>query len=394
MTDTHSLKRLNLLYALVQSMYFAAFAAFCGFQTVFLLDRGFTGGEAGVLAAVRCLAGIIAQPLLGGWLDRHPQVRLKRVLTGMLLVSVVLNLLFYATRPSMLPTALIIFALGALDLNLYPLMDSLGLQFINAGVPLNYSFSRGAGSLAYAVSCVLMGLVPAAMGTQAVILFHALMLMGVILSVNLFPDPPRSAAAEQKAPSHKILEILRGNPSFTLMLLAVFCAVGAVLPIAGFLIHVIEALGGSESHLGLALFLMAVFELPAAFLYPRLHRRFGSRTVMLLAVSGMAGKPLLFLLCPSLPLLLAAQAIQMLGYGLFTPAAVYYANDSVPPEDRIQGQAIMMTASNGLGGMAGNLLAGFAVDLGGPDAMLWLGLFMGLCGMAFAAASLRAAKKR
>ena len=166
MNKTYSVQRLNLLYALVQAVYFAAFSAFCGFQTVFLLDRGFTGGEAGMLASIRCLAGIIAQPVLGGWLDRHPQVRLKRVLTLMLLLSVIINTLFYCTRPTLLITAVITFALGALDLNLYPLVDSLGLQFINAGVDLNYSFSRGAGSLAYAVSCALMGLVSSSMGAQ------------------------------------------------------------------------------------------------------------------------------------------------------------------------------------------------------------------------------------
>jgi len=393
MTKTLSLRRLNLLYALVQAMYFAAFAAFCGFQTVFLLDRGFTGGEAGMLASVRCMAGIIAQPILGGWLDRHPQVSLKKVLTVMLSVSIVLNVLFYFTRPSLLMTAVITLALGALDLNLYPLVDSLGLQFINAGVALNYSFSRGAGSLAYAVSCVLMGLVPAVMGVQSVILFHALLLAGVILSVNLFPAPPAAPAADEKASAaHTIPEILLENPSFTLMLLAVFFTVGATLPIAGFLINVLEPLGGSERHLGFALFLMALFEVPSAYLYPKLQKRFGSQTVMLMAVVGMTVKPLLFLLCSSLPALLAVQVIQMVGYGLFTPAAVYYANENVSPADRVQGQAIMMTASNGLGGMAGNLLAGYAVDLGGAKAMLLFALVLGLLGTLCALLSIRIKK--
>ena len=393
MNKAHSLQRRNLLYGLVQAMYFAAFAAFCGFQTVFLLDRGFTGGEAGMLASIRCLAGIIAQPLLGGWLDRHPQVRLKRVLTLMLLISVVVNTLFYCTRPSLFPTAVITFVLGALDLNLYPLVDSLGLQFINAGVDLNYSLSRGAGSLAYAVSCAVMGLISSSMGAQSVVLAHTLLLSGVIVSINLFPEPPKSPTAQHHGSPHTIFQILRANPSFTLMLLAVFFAVGAVLPIAGFLINVIEPLGGNDSHLGLALFLMGISELPSALLYPKLQRRFGSRSVMVLAVIGMAAKPLVFLLTGSLSLLLAAQIIQMLGYGLFTPAAVYYANDNVPPADRIRGQAIMMTASNGLGGMVGNLLTGFAVDLGGAKGMLLLSFSMALCGVACTAASLRSAKK-
>ena len=395
MSNSYSVRKLNILYSIVQAMYFAAFSAFCGFQTLFILERGFTGSETGMLASVRCLAGIIAQPILGAWLDRHPQIRLKKVLTVMLLISVALNTLFYATRPSLLLTTLIIFLLGALDLNLYPLIDSLGLQFINAGVSINYAVSRGAGSLAYAVACAVMGVISTALGAQSIILCHTVLLLGAILSINLFPDPPAQTAAERKhTASHSIPEILRRNPAFTLMLPAVFFSVGAVLPVAGFLINVLEPLGGNDTDFGFALFIMGVAELPSAFLYPKLQQRFGSQKVMALAVAGMAVKPLLFLLCPSVSLLLAAQMIQMLGYGIFTPAAVYYANDSVPDSDRVQGQAIMMTASNGLGGMAGHAIAGVALDLGGPNAMLGVFFVMGCLGMCFALLSLRAAKKK
>ena len=392
MDNAYSLKRLNLLYALVQVMYFAAFAAFCGFQTALLLDRGFTGSQAGLLAAVRFLAGIIAQPTIGGWLDRHPGVPLKRVLTLMLGAGIAVNLVFYCTRLSLLGTALITLALGVLELNLYPLLDSLGLQFINAGVAINYSFSRGLGSLAYAVACAALGVLTAALGTEVTLLCHMLFLAGVIAAVNLFPAPPAQPEAERAQPSHSIFEILRGNPAFTLMLLAVFFGIAAVMPVVGFLVSIVEARGGSETHLGWALFLMGAAELPAALLFPKLRERLGSAVMMLISVIFMAAKPLLFLLCPTLGTLLLAQLIQLPGYGFFTPASVFYANESVPAADRVRGQAIMMTASNGLGGMAGNLLAGVIVDWGGVNALLLACFGLGLAGIFFAFASLRCQK--
>ena len=395
MTKGVSLRQLNVVYSLIQMMYFAAFAAFCGFQTALLLDRGFTSSQAGVLAAVRFLAGIIAQPAIGGWLDRHPKVPLKRVLTLMLSLGAVVNVVYYMARLSFLGTALITLALGVLELNLYPLLDSLGLQFINAGVEINYSLSRGLGSLAYAVACAALGAFSAAWGTEVTLLCHILLLLGVILAVNLFPAPPeREAEAGREETPHSVGEILRGNPAFTLMLVAVFFGIAAVMPVAGFLIHIVEARGGDESHLGLALFLMGAAELPAALIFARLRERFGSAGMMLIAVVFMAAKPLAFLAAPTLGLLMAAQLIQMPGYGVFTPAAVYYANESVPAADRVRGQTIMMTASNGLGGMAGNLLAGYVVDWGGVNALLVVCFGFGLLGIGFAAASLRAAKKR
>ena len=66
---------------------------------------------------------------------------------------------------------------------------------------------------------------------------------------------------------------------------------------------------------------------------------------------------------------LLAQPLQLLGYGLFTPASVYFVNESVPEADRVRGQTVMMVASNGMGGMLGGLLAGWTLDMGGANWM-------------------------
>ena len=45
-------------------------------------------GAGGKTTAVRCLAGIVCQPLLGGFADRHPQIPLKHIVSLSLLLSV------------------------------------------------------------------------------------------------------------------------------------------------------------------------------------------------------------------------------------------------------------------------------------------------------------------
>jgi PPP family 3-phenylpropionic acid transporter len=122
--------------------------------------------------------------------------------------------------------------------------------------------------------------------------------------------------------------------------------------------------------MGVALFLMASSELPTAFIFSRLKRRFGSARLLCMSMAMSAVKALAFLLAGSLPLLLLAQPIQMLSYGLFTPSAVFFVNESVPEADRVKGQSLMMVASNGLGGVLGSALAGRVLDLGGVNAML------------------------
>ena len=93
-----SLRKLNIMNILAQMLFWAAFAALTGYQTALLLNRGFSSGEAGIFASLRCLAGIIAQPLLGGWADRHPRVPLGKILNVCLAAALAVNILFALTQ--------------------------------------------------------------------------------------------------------------------------------------------------------------------------------------------------------------------------------------------------------------------------------------------------------
>ena len=153
-----SRKRIVLCYVLLQSSFWGMISSICAYQAAIVLDRGFTTGQAGIFCALCYLASLFTQPVIGGWADRHPSVPIKQLLIVMLLPAVALNLVFYFTRPGFALTALIIFLFGVLETNSYPLIDSMGMQYVNAGVKIPYSFARGMGSLTYAVLCVVTGL--------------------------------------------------------------------------------------------------------------------------------------------------------------------------------------------------------------------------------------------
>lgn len=384
-----SIRQLNIRYAILQAGYWAMFAAFGGYQTALLLGRGFSSGDAGVFAALRCLSGIVAQPLLGAWADRHPEIPLKLILNVSLLISLAANTVFYCTSPGFAGTALIFLVLGALELSAYPLVDSLAVQYINVGMEIKYSLGRGLGSLSYAIACILLGVQAERFGVESVLLAHGALIVLLIILVAAYPTFPyrmMPARAAEGSP-HSAWYLLRSNPAFTLMLAAVFFGMVAVLPLASFMVNIVTDRGGSTANLGVALFLMAASELPAAFLFQALWRKFGSTKMLVGALGFMAVKPLLILLAPSLLWVLAVQPIQMLGYGLFTPASVYYANENASATDRVRGQSLMMVASNGMGGVVGNLMAGYLIDLGGVNAMLIACVFCGLIGVAAAMAA-------
>ncbi|OUQ80539.1 MFS transporter [Flavonifractor sp. An10] len=358
----------------MQMGFWAMFAAIVAYQTALLLERGFTNGEAGLMTSVRCLAGIVFQPLLGGFADRHPGVPLKGIVGVSLALSLAAGVWYWA-EPAMglAQTALVWVVIGGLGVSSYPLMDAMAVQFINDGVPIRYSLGRGLGSLAYAVVCVLLGLQVGQWGVETTLVTFLLLTAAEIALVFTYPTWHPKAPAEGRAAAERpqsALSLLRSNPRFTLMLAGVLFGLTAVLPLSNFLVNVILSRGGTAADLGLAMFLMGGFELPAAFLFPKLLRRLGSGRILVLSMAFCTLKGVALLLTWNLAGVLLCQPLQMLGYGLFTPASVYFVNESVPPADRVRGQTIMMVASNGLGGMLGGMLAGFTLDLGGANWML------------------------
>ena len=371
---TPTLRRLDWHYIAMQMGFWAMFAAIVAYQTALLLERGFTNGEAGLMTSVRCLAGIVFQPLLGGFADRHPRVPLKGIVGVSLALSLAAGVWYWA-EPAMglAQTALVWVVIGGLGVSSYPLMDAMAVQFINDGVPIRYSLGRGLGSLAYAVVCVLLGLQVGQWGVETTLVTFLLLTAAEIALVFTYPTWHPKAPAEGRAAAERpqsALSLLRSSPRFTLMLAGVLFGLTAVLPLSNFLVNVILSRGGTAADLGLAMFLMGGFELPAAFLFPKLLRRLGSGRILVLSMAFCTLKGVALLLTWNLAGVLLCQPLQMLGYGLFTPASVYFVNESVPPADRVRGQTIMMVASNGLGGMLGGMLAGFTLDLGGANWML------------------------
>ena len=369
-----SLRRLDWHYIAMQMGFWAMFAAIVAYQTALLLERGFTNGEAGLMTSVRCLAGIVFQPLLGGFADRHPGVPLKGIVGVSLALSLAAGVWYWA-EPAMglAQTVLVWVVIGGLGVSSYPLMDAMAVQFINDGVPIRYSLGRGLGSLAYAVVCVLLGLQVGQWGVETTLVTFLLLTAAEIALVFTYPTWHPKAPAEGRAAAERpqsALSLLRSSPRFTLMLAGVLFGLTAVLPLSNFLVNVILSRGGTAADLGLAMFLMGGFELPAAFLFPKLLRRLGSGRILVLSMAFCTLKGVALLLTWNLAGVLLCQPLQMLGYGLFTPASVYFVNESVPPADRVRGQTVMMVASNGLGGMLGGLLAGFTLDLGGANWML------------------------
>lgn len=371
--------RLSWHYMALQAGFWAMFAAVCAYQAALLAGRGFTSSEIGLVISVRCIAGIFFQPLLGIFADRNPHISLQKIICASLGLSLIAAVLFQFAPMGITGTILAFVVMGGLELSAFPLIDALAVQYINVGVPIKYSLSRGVGSMCYAICCVILGVQADKFGFESTLFVHSALIIVVMILAATYPVYHRESASKDTSP-HSPWYLLKSNPSFAVMLGAMMLGVCGIMPLSFFLDSILGQHSASSTVLGVGFFLMGAAELPTAFVFRPLYRKFGSSYLLAISMFFCLLRVIGTLFAPSLIFLLCMQPLQMMGYGLFTPTSVFYVNESVPDVDRVQGQTLMMVAGNGLGGVLGSFIGGYMLQLGGVDALLFF--CVGSCGFA------------
>ena len=122
--------------------------------------------------------------------------------------------------------------------------------------------------------------------------------------------------------------------------------------------------GGTEHHVGIALFLQAISELPVMFGYTRIRSKTHLSAAALISVSMLcyALKALVLGGASSLGVVMAAGLFQALSFALFTPACVDFMLETVPGEYLATGHLLFLAIGQGAGAVAGNALSGFLAE--------------------------------
>ena len=379
-----SSRRLTADYALIQCIFNMAYCCIINFAAVFLLARGFSNSEVGLVLTIANGLALVSQPLIAAFADKTQWLALRQIVAALLGVCFLVGLLIMVMPALILPTAILYILLICAFNSQGSLVVALALEHINAGVSINFSLARGIGSFAFAVLALILGNLTNRYGGEIIMpVGIAISLIGLIL-VSTFPKAAqpvstRSDAAEQAV---GFGEFARRNGRFMLLLGSVALLYFSHTLINTYTIQIVKHVGGSNADMGIASAIGGFLELPAMALFPLLMQRV-KHAGTILKWSGVffALKALLTLLAPSVGWIYAAQCLQFFAYAMFTPASVYYVNQVIRGADKVKGQA-GVTMALGVSGMIGNFLGGFMLDSsGGVSFMLTVGLGVSLVGL-------------
>ncbi|NLD52162.1 MAG: MFS transporter [Clostridiales bacterium] len=365
-------------YAAVQGSYWVSMCILTGFTTVYLQHHGFSDARIGLTSALLSIATILFQLFISSYSDRHPAVPLKRVIALLYVAAMVLSAVM-AWIPLAVGVMMLSYALaGGLNTAINGLLNAQIMQYVNAGIPVQYGWPRGIGSIMYALASLVLGiLVERYSPSMLMPLFLILTALATIV-VLLMPDigryvsrSPRPFVQDHSHRQEGYGALLRRSPEFSIFLLSsILLSVG----LAGsglFLVRVVQRTGGGGSVLGISMFLQAGLEMPAMFLATRIMKCYHARDILTFSMCIYTVKAILLAMANTVAMLYLAMLLSFFCFGLYGFSSVYFVDGLVLPGERVRAQSLN-TICGSIGAILSSLLSGLVMDAWGLEAMLWL----------------------
>ncbi|MCD7892939.1 MAG: MFS transporter [Erysipelotrichaceae bacterium] len=376
---------LSAKYMASQVCFFGAFAAMMGYASVFLLNKGFNNSTIGILLSLISVISVFLQPAIATFADQHKEIEIRRIITSILIIAIIGSALLIVAPANQV----LIFALVTITFTLVtsisPLMNTLAFVFEKYGIKINYGLARGLGSVSYAIVALVLGYVVEWFNADILPIFYVVFTALLFIIVNGFVVPKDAQVVEEEKQeeteqdSLSLLQFAIKYKKFVAFLLGFVCVYFAHTIINNYFIQIITPIGGTESDMGIAVFLAAMLELPTMAFYNNMSKKINGGTLIKISIVLFLVKHVLTYVATSMVMIYIAQVFQMGAYALFVPASVDYVNDKIAKQDIVKGQSFL-TTSNTLAGIFANLVGGVLLDAIGVSQVLLIGVILTVIG--------------
>ena len=346
----------KIKYYTTMGLYWSVIASCVSFLNVFLTGKGLGTAEIGFLTAVGNGLAAIFQPIVSKVCSRsNKNERDFLVLISMLAMTLVIMAL---ERKAGLSMKIEIVAAISLVLVMQPLLNSLGYFYIARSVEINYGVSRGIGSITFAGTSFVLGILSEINKDLSMVM--AAVLLGALI-LSLLAQKPISGnnvvtVFDGRAQKQKIQ-----NSKFVIFLLAVGMLFTFYNVTNVYLLQIAKRIGGDAKTVGTAFAVAALFEFPIMFMFNRLKEKFKSRSMLIFSGIFFLLKGILTYIATSPSTLIAIQVTQLFGFALFTPCSVDFINDIMSDEKKITGQGFLASAIT-MGGVIGSVAGGVLIE--------------------------------
>lgn len=388
-------KDATIYYGLIIGTYSIGYVTMSAFSSVYLLDAGLSNGAIGMLLSIGSLLSVLLQPIVGAMIDRSEKVSSKRFL---LLAGIIVAFLgaFIVFIPNMsIPVKTLMYGTEIMILMLsQPFLNSLGMDAVNYGYPMNFGVGKAMGSLGYALGSFAFGRISVMVGPKSVPIAFSIAFLVFCFLVIIYPVRTEGKESIETKIDNKVDSEVGVNwreedktpflfryKRFSGLLIGLILIYFSHSIINTFALQIVTPKGGTSADMGTASAIAAICEMITTVCFVFIMKKVSIKT--LLRVSGLffALKILFSLLAPNVFVFYLIQGFQVFGWGLMAVGIVYYVNSLVGEHDKARGQAYAGMAYT-IASVIATFVGGYIIDLFGINTLLLGGTILAILGTA------------
>ena len=326
------------------------------FASVFFKAYGYTDFQIGQLAAISSLVVIVAQPIFGVFADRVLSVKTLIIIN--LVISACVTGLVYLFKSNFIMLFICYALISFSEKSLTSLIDSWISIEVRYDASINYGLSRGFGSLGFALSSVIGGVIFEKAGFGTLFILHAAFLLVATIVTSITPmffQRSNPIAKIEKQP--KSVKLYKNWEYIRIVAVATILFLGVSVEVTYFPV-IFQLSGGTNSQLGVALFIMSLSELVAMASYKKINNLINTQSLMLIALVFYTFKLFFQIFLNNVLLLVMLQLMQGVTYGLFLPSFVELVRECCNENNTSTAITVGFAVFNGIGSVIGNFIAG------------------------------------
>lgn len=374
-------KLLNLDYGAIHGTYWMSFGIIYSFASVFLLARGYTNTQIGMILAAGNVLAVVLQPFLADFADRTKKISLIGITQVMTVMLMIMTVFTFTINKATVSLAVVYIMMVAWVTLLQPLFNSLNFKLQESGHYINFGLTRSFGSFTYAVLCGVLGTVIERFGIQVLpisgeIVF-VLLLLSLIITKKHFDkakvitrmtmeDHAEKKREMQDEEEINIVDFVKRHKVFFIVNLGVVGVFFSNQILNSFMLQIVTNVGGSSEDMGRVFAVLAFLEIPTLMCFDKLRKRFRCQSMLKVASVCYTLEIFICHMATSVEVIFMAQFLQLFSFGLFMPSMVHFIDEIMSKGEAVKGQSlyIMMTT---LTTIIGAVIGGFVIDVMGVD---------------------------
>ncbi len=376
---------------LLQAVFWFGFSTYLAFMVTTLMDYGWSASAAAGVMTAMSVVIMITQPMYGYLSDKLlSEKKLVVALLGLTVACLALLPLSLGSgsRPLVLLNMVGVTVTGT---QVIGLLDAWIVGLKQEFPSINYGMIRGIGSLTYALSAQIMGMVTVSLGHSARLWLGSGFLLLAVLAAATF----RSArsihgirAGEQPAPQiggREAFRLVFSSKPYCLLLGVAFFLLLSNASLMTLLQLCIRDFGGTTALIGTATAISAASEMPGMFLMAYLMTKVGQKRLLVLSGAAYMIRMFVTAAMGTVQGLIWVQLLQGITYAVLLPVSMSYLSQIVDQRVRSTAVTTYTAVTGSLTGILANLItsAFLATGFSPRHALVFFG-FSALLGLGLA----------